>query len=57
MYLFMLLFNDAIRSSVSVTSNGRMIRKGYRMKWLWPNLKYYPGSCLEGLTKAARNLI
>jgi hypothetical protein len=45
--LLMLMFNDDIRSSDSVISNGRMIRKGYRLKWLWPNLKYYPGFCLR----------
>jgi hypothetical protein len=25
-------------------------------KWLWPNLKYYPGTCLEGPRKTMKNL-
>jgi hypothetical protein len=29
--------------------------KGYGRKWAWPNLRYYPGICLEGLRKATKN--
>jgi hypothetical protein len=25
-------------------------------KWSWPNLRYYPGICLEGLSKMMRNI-
>jgi hypothetical protein len=25
-------------------------------KWSWPNLRYYPDICLEGLRKTTRNL-
>jgi hypothetical protein len=30
--------------------------KGCGRKWSWPNLKYYPGICLEGLRKATKTL-
>jgi hypothetical protein len=30
--------------------------KGFRRKRLWTNLRYYPGSCLEGLRKTTKNL-
>jgi hypothetical protein len=25
-------------------------------KWSWPNLRYYPGICLEGLRKITNNI-
>jgi hypothetical protein len=31
-----------------------MKQKGYRRKRLWPNLMYYPGSCLDGLRKTTK---
>jgi hypothetical protein len=30
--------------------------KGCGRKRSWPNLRYYPGICLEGLTKTTKNL-
>jgi hypothetical protein len=30
--------------------------KGYGRKLSWPNLRYYPGICLEGLRKTKKNL-
>jgi hypothetical protein len=30
--------------------------KGCGRKWLWPNLRYYPGICLEELRKTTKNL-
>jgi hypothetical protein len=30
--------------------------KGCGRKQLWPNLRYYPGICLEGLRKIMENL-
>jgi hypothetical protein len=30
--------------------------KGSGRKWSWPNLKYYPYNCLEGLRKTMKNL-
>jgi hypothetical protein len=30
--------------------------KGYGRKWSWPNLKYYAGTCLEGLKKTTKTL-
>jgi hypothetical protein len=30
--------------------------KGCGWKWLWPNLRYYPGICLEGWRKTMRIL-
>jgi hypothetical protein len=30
--------------------------KGCGRKWSWPNLRYYPGICLEGLGETTRNL-
>jgi hypothetical protein len=31
--------------------------KGCGRKWLWPNLRYYPGICLEGLTKPMKTSV
>jgi hypothetical protein len=28
----------------------------YGRKWSWPNLRYYPGICLEGLRKNTENI-
>jgi hypothetical protein len=33
-----------------------MNQKGYGRKWPWPNLRYYPGICLEALRKTMKNL-
>jgi hypothetical protein len=33
-----------------------MNRKGCGTKQSWPNLRYYPGICLEGLRKTTKNL-
>jgi hypothetical protein len=30
--------------------------KGYGRKRLWPNLRYYPGICMEGLRKTTKSL-
>jgi hypothetical protein len=30
--------------------------EGYGMKQSWPNLRYYPGFCLEGLRKIRKTL-
>jgi hypothetical protein len=30
--------------------------KGCGRRQSWPNLRYYPGSCLEGLRKTAKTL-
>jgi hypothetical protein len=30
--------------------------KGWERKLSWPNLKYYPGICLEGLRKTTKNI-
>jgi hypothetical protein len=30
--------------------------KGYRRKWSWPNLRYYPGILLERLRKTTKTL-
>jgi len=31
--------------------------KGCERKWSWPNLRYYPGICLEGLRKTTKNSV
>jgi hypothetical protein len=31
--------------------------KGYGRKQSWPNLRYYPGICLEGLTKTTKTSV
>jgi hypothetical protein len=30
--------------------------KRYERKWLWPNLRYNPGICLEEMKKTMKNL-
>jgi hypothetical protein len=30
--------------------------EGCERKWLWPNLRYYPGICLKGLRKTMKPL-
>jgi hypothetical protein len=30
--------------------------KEYGRKWSWPNLRYYPGICMEGLRKTPEKL-
>jgi hypothetical protein len=30
--------------------------RGFGMKWLWPNLRYYSGITLRGLRKVGKNL-
>jgi hypothetical protein len=55
------LFNDACQQlrlySVEWNDDRWMMNwKGCGMKWPWSNLKYYPGICLEGLRKTAKNL-
>jgi hypothetical protein len=32
-----------------------MIWKGFERKQSWPNLRYYPRICLEGLSKTMKN--
>jgi hypothetical protein len=32
-------------------------RKGFGRKRLWPNVRYYPGICLDGLRKTTESLI
>jgi hypothetical protein len=36
--------------------NWIMNQNGRGRKWSWPNLRYYPKICLEGLRKATNNL-
>jgi hypothetical protein len=31
--------------------------KEYGRKWSWPNLKYYPGICLDGLSKTTETSV
>jgi hypothetical protein len=31
--------------------------KGFGNKWSWPNLRYYPAICLEGLRKTSKTSI
>jgi hypothetical protein len=40
---------------VLVAQDDKMNNKsGCRRKRLWPNLRYYPGMCLEGLKKSTK---
>jgi hypothetical protein len=54
------LFNDTVNTlDYKVWNDGikwMMNRKVHGRKWPWPNLRYYPGICLEGLRKTMRNL-
>jgi hypothetical protein len=50
------LFNDSISSSDCISSNDIMNWKYCRRKRSWPNLRYYPGICLEGLKRTTRLL-
>jgi hypothetical protein len=53
------LFNGAFNSSHSVTTGDAMISekwKGLGRKCLWPNLKSYFGTCMEGLYKTVKKL-
>jgi hypothetical protein len=45
------LFNDALSSSEYTASNYWMVVNYEELgrKWLWPNLRYYPSSFVEGL--------
>jgi hypothetical protein len=60
-YLFIYsLFNDAFSISDYIVSNERMIvdneleRSGRKRSW--PNSRYCPGICLEGLRETTKNL-
>jgi hypothetical protein len=30
--------------------------KGYGRKWTWPNLRYFPGVCMERMREITKNL-
>jgi hypothetical protein len=43
------LFNHAVSSLAYITKNDRMSNDiGHGRKRSWPDLRYYPGVCLEG---------
>jgi hypothetical protein len=44
-YFIYFLFNDTVSHSGHIELNDRL--KGYGGKRSWPNLRYYPGMCLE----------
>jgi hypothetical protein len=51
------LFNGNVSSSEYIALERWIMNwKGSRGKWLWPNLKYYPSNCLEGLNKIRKVL-
>jgi hypothetical protein len=54
------LLNDMYSVSLSIWSRmkGRQINYELEGMWMeaWPNSRYYPGTCFEGLTKTTKNV-
>lgn len=46
LFIFYCLFSNAVNSSDYTVSNDRLITTeqliGKHVKWLWPNMRYYP---------------
>jgi hypothetical protein len=54
--VFIDLFNDAVCSAYCQRGRWMMSRKWYGRKRSWPNLRFYPGSCLDGPKITTKNL-